>query len=359
LDICKDKQGGNVSFKSMIYLLVFTAISANYSYANEILHPANNDIHIEYTLSATNLNVGDTLIITRSLVNNSSDTLNNLYWVDNFPPELNILTYGVYLNGVEISNFCSGPVESWLYNSYNTVRWVVDLPSGDDPYNHKISPSDSIALVYFIICENQGNFVLPFHTTCFHNGDHGSYTAGESITIEISYQSSTGNIAGMVTDNNLNPVHDAEIVVIETGAIRYSSGEGLYSFSDLQPGIYSLSVTHPEYRDIIETDIQVYANQTTNRDIVIYSSDLLYVPGDINGDGAVIGNDVTYAINYFRGVGSSPPDSVWLESSQRWLFAAADVNGSCSFIGSDVTYLINFFRSVYDEILYCPEVPPQ
>jgi len=33
-----------------------------------------------------------------------------------------------------------------------------------------------------------------------------------------------------------------------------------------------------------------------------------YIPGDINGDGDVIGSDVTFGVNYFRGSGSYPPD---------------------------------------------------
>jgi len=340
-------------------ILALIVISTNYSVAGEILHPANNNIQLEYLLSSTDLNVGDTLIITRTLVNNSPDTINNIFWVDNLPPELTILTYSVHLNGVEISNFYSGPVENWLYNSYNTFRWAVDFPSEEDPYNHKISPSDSIALVYSIVCQDHGNFILPLHAASFHNGYHGSYAVGETITINISYQNDTGNIAGTVTDHNQNPVQNAAISVIETGAIDYSRGGGSYSFSNLQPGVYSLSITHPDHDNAIETDINVYAGQTTIRDIILHSPGSLYIPGDVNGDGSVIASDVTYAVNYFRGLGSPPQDSVWLESSQNWLYAAADVNGSCSFIGSDVTYLVNYFRAANDEILYCPETPPR
>jgi len=354
-----DKQGGNLKIALISSLLVFIAISADYCRADEIIHPANNDIQIEYALSSTNLTVGDTLIITRLLVNNSADTLGNLYWTDNLPPGMNILAYSISVNGAAISNYYSGPLKNSLYNSYNSFRWVIDLPAEEDPYNHKINLSDSVAIIYSVICPDQGSFVLPFHTACFHNGDHGSYTIGEPIAVDVSYNSGTGGIAGTVTDHNQNPIPSAEITVNETGAISYSTGYGLYSFMNLEPGVYSLSIEHPEYNDASETDIQVYAGQTTIRDIILYSPDLLYIPGDINGDGTVIGSDVTYAVNYFRGAGSPPPDSVWLESSQSWLYAAGDANGSCSFIGADVTYLVNYFRGIFEEILFCPEAPPQ
>jgi len=82
-----------------------------------------------------------------------------------------------------------------------------------------------------------------------------------------------------------------------------------------------------------------------------------YVPGDVNGDGNVIGSDVTYGVNYFRG-GPPPPDSCYNESTSQWLYAAGDCNGDCSFIGSDITFLVNFFRGTQPENLWCPDTPP-
>ena len=82
-----------------------------------------------------------------------------------------------------------------------------------------------------------------------------------------------------------------------------------------------------------------------------------YVPGDVNGSGNVIGSDVTYLVNYFRGA-AAPPDSCWNDLASSWLYSAADVNGDCNVIGSDVTYLVNFFRAIQTEIHWCPETPP-
>ena len=82
-----------------------------------------------------------------------------------------------------------------------------------------------------------------------------------------------------------------------------------------------------------------------------------YMPGDVNGSGNVIGSDVTYLVNFFRG-GDPPPDSCWNESENGWLYAAADCNGDCHVIGSDVTFLVNYFRGTQPAILWCPQVPP-
>ena len=79
-----------------------------------------------------------------------------------------------------------------------------------------------------------------------------------------------------------------------------------------------------------------------------------YFAGDanmINGiwPPVVIGSDVTYLINYFRG--ASEPCFIY------GFFASADANGDCSIIGSDVTRLVNYFRGV-GEIVHCPDYNP-
>ncbi|RKX17626.1 MAG: hypothetical protein DRP26_06620 [Candidatus Zixiibacteriota bacterium] len=83
----------------------------------------------------------------------------------------------------------------------------------------------------------------------------------------------------------------------------------------------------------------------------------VYVPGDINGDSSVMGNDVTYGVRYFKGLGDPPPDSCQLPD-ESWLYVAGDANGSCSFTGSDVTFLVGFFKGYTPEIFWCPDIPP-
>ena len=83
-----------------------------------------------------------------------------------------------------------------------------------------------------------------------------------------------------------------------------------------------------------------------------------YTPGDINGDGQVIGSDVTYGVNYFRSVGNPPPDSCYNNLNETWNYAAGDANGDCSFIGSDITYLVAYFRGINPPPQWCPQTPP-
>jgi hypothetical protein len=81
-----------------------------------------------------------------------------------------------------------------------------------------------------------------------------------------------------------------------------------------------------------------------------------YVPGDANGDGNVMGNDVTYSVRYFKGLGNPPPDSCPYNGG--WLYSAGDANGNCNYAGSDVTFLVGFFKGMNPEILWCPDTPP-
>jgi len=82
-----------------------------------------------------------------------------------------------------------------------------------------------------------------------------------------------------------------------------------------------------------------------------------YLPGDANMFNGiwppqVIGSDVTYLVNYFRGVPNNQPcnlDNFW---------ASTDANGDCLIIGSDVTRLVNYFRGNVI-IEYCPDYVPQ
>jgi len=81
-----------------------------------------------------------------------------------------------------------------------------------------------------------------------------------------------------------------------------------------------------------------------------------YVPGDVN---MAVGqwpphpglSDVTYLVNYFRGLPSSQQCLI------NGLWASADINGDCLIVGSDVTYMVNHFRGIND-IRFCPNYPP-
>jgi hypothetical protein len=84
---------------------------------------------------------------------------------------------------------------------------------------------------------------------------------------------------------------------------------------------------------------------------------LKYLPADVNmyngvWPPAVVGADVTYLVNFFRGS---------LASHQCLLngfWCSADVNGDCQVIGGDVTRLVSWLRGQNVQIEYCPAYEP-
>jgi hypothetical protein len=82
-----------------------------------------------------------------------------------------------------------------------------------------------------------------------------------------------------------------------------------------------------------------------------------YMQGDISGDGQRLGSDVTYGVRYFKGVGTVPKDSCFLDSTGTYLYVGGDVNGNCEFRGSDITRLVQYFKG--NAVLsYCHFFPP-
>lgn len=94
-------------------------------------------------------------------------------------------------------------------------------------------------------------------------------------------------------------------------------------------------------------------------DSVLVGHTCSYIPGDINDNGYLSGNDVTYGIQYLKGIGNPPPEICFNDSTQSCLFAAADANGNCRISGSDITYLVSYFKGIHGSILWCPWTPPE
>jgi hypothetical protein len=81
---------------------------------------------------------------------------------------------------------------------------------------------------------------------------------------------------------------------------------------------------------------------------------LQFLPGDANmyngiWPPGVIGSDVTYLVNYFRGQGE--------QCRVGGFWNSADANGDCLVIGSDVTKLVTYFRGL-TSISHCPDYDP-
>lgn len=122
--------------------------------------------------------------------------------------------------------------------------------------------------------------------------------------------------------------------------------------SDLEIGQYE-GIIHMQTNDhdYPAVDIPVHFS-------VFIPSDCEYMPGDINSDGSLTLADITYGLQYIKGIGNAPPDSCWIDQDNIWLYAAGDVNGNCEFLGSDISYLVKYFRGDRPAPGWCPDTPP-
>src|SRR6266481_224283 len=81
-------------------------------------------------------------------------------------------------------------------------------------------------------------------------------------------QKTSGTIAGTVTDSSGAVLADATVTVTsaQTGATRtgQSNSEGLFSFPDLNPGVYNVAVTKQGFKKVEAKNIELHVSDIAN-----------------------------------------------------------------------------------------------
>lgn len=158
------------------------AISAH---SEEILYPSGSNIQCFYSVSNTQISIADTLKIHRIIVNNENFSLENLYFSENIPSELDFVDYNVSINGIAINYFVSGPLSNYVINGFETYYWVIDSPIASESTNNILYPGDSIELEIKIISNSPGIFILPLHSTVFIGNGSGFFSTSSELEIEF------------------------------------------------------------------------------------------------------------------------------------------------------------------------------
>ena len=137
-------------------------------------------------------------------------------------------------------------------------------------------------------------------------------------------------------------------LIDESTSQIYNDSIALWNTSGLSDGNYDLRLTIWN---------SVGDSLTAFRAITLLPAGFYdYLPGDANmyngiWPPSVIGGDVTYLVNFFRGITAIHPcllNSFW---------ASADANGDCIVLGSDVIRLVNYFRGS-GVVEYCADYEP-
>jgi hypothetical protein len=130
----------------------------------------------------------------------------------------------------------------------------------------------------------------------------------------------------------------------------------LLNAAGLAPGSYSaqISINSNDPDELLVVQVPVSLE-------IVGPAGCQYVPGDINGNGAANGIDVTFGVAYFKG-GTQPPidcgTPVGPCPQASPFFAAGDVNGNCAFNGIDITFFVSYLKGGQPALLYCPDCPP-
>ncbi|MCP4580555.1 MAG: Omp28-related outer membrane protein [candidate division Zixibacteria bacterium] len=141
----------------------------------------------------------------------------------------------------------------------------------------------------------------------------------------------------------------------QSGILSGAALEDAIAISLVELDGYENLVDGTKYYWRIRTDDAYGLSSTfTSGGNCFYYNSLPYFPGDCNMAAglwppALIGSDVTYLVNYFRGLS----DACIIDG----YYCSGDANGDCLVIGSDVTKLVNYFRGLTD-LSWCPDYEP-
>jgi hypothetical protein len=95
-------------------------------------------------------------------------------------------------------------------------------------------------------------------------------------------KTSAGTIVGIVANSAKQPIAGATVTAVRTdgGSIRatVSSSDGVYSFADLAPGAWSITVEADGYPDATAAALQVIAGKATRRDLVMNAGTAVPAP---------------------------------------------------------------------------------
>jgi len=173
-----------VSIFLTILLLIFQ-ISAG-----ETLYPLGYDLNSRYLVNSNTIAIGDTLIINRTIANHESFSITGLYFSENLPPQFEVASVTMKINGSDIGYKRHGPVLSLIRASYDNYVWEIDAPA-DNTINTVLNPGDSVQFQLKLSCDIPGIYLLPLHTTVFYSNNQGFLSTSDSIQIEIVSSSGT------------------------------------------------------------------------------------------------------------------------------------------------------------------------
>lgn len=170
----------------IIRVLLILAVSSMFLSAQEVVYPSGYDITSQYLLYDGSVDIDDTLIIHRTIVNSELFTLTGLYFSENLPPEFEVADQSIEINGSSVDYLFSGPIYNLEIQEFDTYVWLVDSPLEQDGIDNEVLPGDTVVFRLGIISSNIGMYTLPFHATVFYNDGTGFFSTSDSLRVEFT-----------------------------------------------------------------------------------------------------------------------------------------------------------------------------
>jgi hypothetical protein len=170
---------------------------------------------------------------------------------------------------------------------------------------------------------------------------------GRSVTLSLRYRTDGGIFYEGFYADDFYPVD----IFQQQNSLGADIPDTSFTVSGRAPGSY--------YYQVRARDAQHQWSNFSNRVMAIVhpGGGCVYVPGDINGNQVFNGIDITFGVNYLKGIGPNPPDTCNCPPNGL-IYSAADANGNCVFNGLDITYSVNYLKGFGNAPLGCPDCPP-
>ncbi|MFH1372447.1 MAG: T9SS type A sorting domain-containing protein [bacterium] len=172
---------------------VMVLLSTVCLFGQEVLHPAGYSIVIRYDVSADTVTLGDTLTVSRVILNQEAFDLTGLYFGDNLPSEFQVTGFSVSINDTQVDAITSGPFRDSILSGYDTYYWVVDSPDTAEHLQNPLGPADSAVLQLRIVAGDLGDYTLPYHATVFYGAASGFFVTGDSAVVTVTMASGVGD----------------------------------------------------------------------------------------------------------------------------------------------------------------------
>ncbi len=163
--------------------LLFVFLFASTLWGQEIMYPEGSIISTTYSISELIVETGSSLTITRTITNNESYPLTNLYVSESISPELELISYSIDINGTVIPFAYFGDLEDEIIAGYKSFYWVIDEPIIGDTLNRNLMPGETLNLEYSLSSTVSGSYAVMFHTTCFYGDGTGYFAVGDSTSV--------------------------------------------------------------------------------------------------------------------------------------------------------------------------------